>query len=116
MPRAHINTPPAQSDKIEAEDKSGQSGFSLKGDWGHSASANDHSVSSITQWLTAAAHCLDKDKMIKKKKERNENFSQSLMFECEYFSYILKTIGFFLYGKCENPKANHIYIYVEVLV
>lgn len=67
MPRAHINTPLTAADKIEAKDKSGQGRFS-KGDWGHAASATDHSVSLITQWLTAAADCLDQEKIQKEQK------------------------------------------------
>lgn len=51
-PQAHINTWLTGADKMEAMDKLGQSGLS-EGVWGRPASATDHSVSSITQRLTA---------------------------------------------------------------
>ena len=66
-PPAHINTPLTEADKTEAMDKSGQSRLS-EGDWGHSESATDHSVSSISQWLTAPFNGFDEKKTLNKHK------------------------------------------------
>lgn len=73
MPRAHINTPLTEADKIEAKDKSGQSRFS-KGDWGHPVSATDHSVADSSCGLFGSRENT-------KRTKANENFSQSLMSE-----------------------------------